>query len=140
MSLRTEVIHKWLRLGFKSISILNSLCWVPSLLLFISLLRRHCKGIHIVQMGRPRFWEVRVIFIRITVVSSLSCVWLFCDPMDCNLPCPFVHHISQTRILEFHFHLQGPSRPKDQTHVLCIGECLLYHCAAWESLHSHSWK
>ena len=34
------------------------------------------------------------------VVHSLSCVQLFCNPMDCSLPGSSVHGISQVRILE----------------------------------------
>ena len=33
--------------------------------------------------------------------QSLSCVWLFCDPMDCSLPGSSVYGISQARILEW---------------------------------------
>ena len=35
------------------------------------------------------------------VVQSLSHVWLFCYPMDCNPPGSSVHGISQARILEW---------------------------------------
>ena len=34
------------------------------------------------------------------VLWSLSCVWIFFDPMDCILPGSSVHGISQARILE----------------------------------------
>ena len=34
------------------------------------------------------------------VVSLLNCVWLFCDPVDCSLPCSFIQEISQARIQE----------------------------------------
>ena len=34
-------------------------------------------------------------------VSSLSCVRLFCDSMNCSPPCSSVHGISQIRILEW---------------------------------------
>ena len=30
-----------------------------------------------------------------------------CDPMDCSLPCSSVHGISQARVLNYHFLLQG---------------------------------
>ena len=33
--------------------------------------------------------------------QSLSCVWLFCDPMDCSPPGSSVHGISQAGILEW---------------------------------------
>ena len=35
------------------------------------------------------------------VVQSLNCVWLFCDPMDCNLLGSSVRGISQASILEW---------------------------------------
>ena len=35
------------------------------------------------------------------VVHLLSCVWLFCDPMDCSPSGSSVHGISQARILEW---------------------------------------
>ena len=35
------------------------------------------------------------------VVQSLSCVWLFCDPIDCSQPGSSVHGSSQVRILEW---------------------------------------
>ena len=32
--------------------------------------------------------------IFVVVVQSLSCVWLFCDPMDCSMPCfPVLHNL-----------------------------------------------
>ena len=37
----------------------------------------------------------------VVVWSLLSCVWLFCDPMDCSPPGSSVHGISQVRILEW---------------------------------------
>ena len=41
-------------------------------------------------------------------VQSLSCVWFFCDPMDCSWPGSSVHGVFQARILEWvcHFLLQ----------------------------------
>ena len=55
-------------------------------------------------------------------VWSLSCVRLFCDPMDCSLPGSSVHGILQARILEWVAipFSRGSSRPKDQTQVSCI--------------------
>ena len=35
------------------------------------------------------------------VVQSLSHVWHFCNPMDCNPPGSSVHEISQARMLEW---------------------------------------
>ena len=37
----------------------------------------------------------------VAVVWLLSCVWLFCDPMDCSPLSTFVCGISQARILEW---------------------------------------
>ena len=36
-----------------------------------------------------------------TAAYTLSCFWLFCDPMDCSLPGFSVHGISLARILEW---------------------------------------
>ena len=40
-------------------------------------------------------------FILMVVVYLLSCVWLFCDPMDYSPPGFSVHGISQARTLEW---------------------------------------
>ena len=66
----------------------------------------------------------------------LSCVWLFCDPMDCNLPSSSVHGIFQTRILEWVAisSSRGSSQPRDGTCRSCIGRRVLYHWATWEAL------
>ena len=37
----------------------------------------------------------------IVVVQLLSCVWLFCEPMDCSPPGSSVHGLPQARILEW---------------------------------------
>ena len=52
-------------------------------------------------------WQMRFIDFILTyvkvllfvVVYSLSCIQLFCDPIDCGLPGSSVHGISQARIL-----------------------------------------
>ena len=51
-----------------------------------------------------------------------SCPTL-CDPMDCSLPGSSVHEILQARILEWVAisFSRGPSQPRDQTRVSCIG-------------------
>ena len=68
------------------------------------------------------------------VVYSLSCVWLFCDLMDCSLPGSSVHGISQARILEWVAvsFSRGSSRPRDQTLISCIGRWIYFHWATWE--------
>ena len=54
-----------------------------------------------------------------------------------------VHEPSQARILEraaISFS-QGSSRPRDQSHVPCIGRQILYHWATWEAfmwLYTHT--
>ena len=74
-----------------------------------------------------------------------SCSTLF-DPMGCNPPGSSVHGLFQTRILDYHFFLQGifipplphphsphslPA-PKDQTCISLIGRQILYHWATRE--------
>ena len=56
------------------------------------------------------------------VVYSLSCVRLFCDPMDCSPPESFVHGIFQARILEWVVisFSRGSSWPRDQICIFCI--------------------
>ena len=39
--------------------------------------------------------------IKVVVIYLLSCVHLFCDPMNYSLPGSSVHGISQARILEW---------------------------------------
>ena len=62
----------------------------------------------------------------------LSCVWLFCNPMDCSLPGYSVHGIFQARIVEWVAisFSRGSSWPRDRTHissVSCAGRQILYH-------------
>ncbi|KAB0347695.1 hypothetical protein FD754_012552 [Muntiacus muntjak] len=54
--------------------------------------------------------------------------------MDCSPPGSSVHGILQARILEWVAIplSRGPSRPRDQTHISCIGRQVLYHCTTWE--------
>jgi len=61
-------------------------------------------------------------------------VWLFCDPMDCSLPCSPVHGISQARILEWVAidFSRGSSQPRDWTHISCLGRQILYPWATRE--------
>ena len=69
------------------------------------------------------------------VVQSLSCVRLFCDPVDYSLPGSSVHGISQARTLEWvaiSFSM-GSSQSRDWTWVSCIDGWILYHCTTRES-------
>ena len=57
----------------------------------------------------------------ILLFSLLSCVWLFCDPMDCSPPGSSVHGIFQASILEWIAipFSRGSSWPRDRTWVSC---------------------
>ena len=61
------------------------------------------------------------------VLVAKSC-WTLCDPIDCNPPGSSVHGILQARILEWVVipFSRGSSRPRDQTHVSCIGRRVVY--------------
>ena len=76
-------------------------------------------------------------------VCIISHVWLFVTPMDCMWPARLlsVHGIFQARILEWVTvsYSRGSSWPRDWTDVSCVswfGRQGLWHCAAWETLHS----
>ena len=52
----------------------------------------------------------------------LSRVHLFCDPMDYSPLGSSIQGISQARILEWAISFsRGSSRPRDQTHISCVG-------------------
>ena len=59
----------------------------------------------------------RSLRVRIILIYSLSCVWLFCDPMDYSPPGSSVHGISQAKRLKWVAisFSRGCSWPKDQT-------------------------
>ena len=67
--------------------------------------------------------------------QSLQSWPTLCNPMDYILPDSSVHGILQARILEWVAvpSTRGSSPPRDQTHVSCIGGCVLYHWATWET-------
>ena len=71
----------------------------------------------------------------------LSCVWLFCNPMDCSPPGSCVHGVLQARILEWVAisSSRGSSWPRDQTHISCIGRMVLY-CWATREAHIYLYK
>ena len=56
-----------------------------------------------------------------------SCLTL-CNPMDCSLPSPSIHGISQARIWECVaiFSSRGSSQPRNQTCISCISRRVLY--------------
>ena len=57
------------------------------------------------------------------------------DPMDCSLPGSSFHGIFQARVLEWvaTAFSRGSSRPRDWTHISCIGRWVLYHWATREA-------
>ena len=57
--------------------------------------------------------------------------------MDCSPPGFSVHEIFQAIILEWVAisYPRGSSRPRDQTHISCIGRQILYRWATREALH-----
>ena len=70
----------------------------------------------------------QTVLLTVPLVVVLSSVQL-CHPTDYSPPDPSVHGVSQARILEWVVisFSRGSSRPKDQTHVSCIGRRILYH-------------
>ena len=70
------------------------------------------------------FWKKKCnsFLVIIVVVYSLSCVWLFCDTMDCRSPSSSVHGILQPRIVEWVAisFSPGSSQPRDWTHMSCL--------------------
>ena len=75
-------------------------------------------------------------FVVVIYSSSLSHVSLFCDPPPpgCIPPGFSVLVIFKTRIVENSFS-RGSSRPRNSTHVSCIGRQILYHCSHQGSLY-----
>ena len=57
------------------------------------------------------------------------------DPMDCSPPGSSVRGVFQSRILEWVIisFCRGSLRPRDWTHIFCIGRWILYHWATWEA-------
>ena len=76
---------------------------------------------------------------RCCCLVAKSCPTL-CDPMDCNPPGSSVHGIAQARILEcvaISFS-RGSSRPRNWTHISCIGRRILYPLNHQGSLSLHN--
>ena len=72
-------------------------------------------------------------------VCMLSCVGLFCNPMDCCPPGSSILGNIQARIMEWVAisFSRGSSQPRDQIYVLCISRQILYLWAIWEA-HSNT--
>ena len=68
----------------------------------------------------------------------LSCVWLFCDPMDCSPPGSSVHGTFRARIMKqvaIPFSRES-SQPRDWTRISCVScihRWILYHWTTWEA-------
>ena len=76
---------------------------------------------------------------QVVVVESLSCVQLFCDPMDCSPPGTTAHGISHARTLEWVTisSFRGSSQPRYRTCISCgsyIGRWILHRGVTWEAL------
>ena len=71
--------------------------------------------------------------------QSLSCVRLFCDPLECRLPGSSVQGFSQQEYwsgLLFPPPGDGSPWPRDQTCISCICWWILYHWATREAFFS----
>ena len=71
----------------------------------------------------------------VVVVWLLSCVWPFCNSMDCRLPGSSVYGIFQVGIMELvdiSFSKEF-SWARDLTQISCIGRQILYHWASREA-------
>ena len=82
------------------------------------------------------------IYVKWSVVcvcpQSLSCVWLFFDPMEGSLPSSSDHGVFQARILErvAISSSRGSSQSRDRTWVSCVscnGRWIIYHWPNWEA-------
>ena len=77
-------------------------------------------------------------FITVCVCAQwLSCIWLFCNPIDCSLPDSSDHGIFQARIVErvAFSYSRGSSWSRAWTHVSfisCVVRKSLYHCTTWQ--------
>ena len=69
------------------------------------------------------------------VVLVVQSYQTLCDPMNCSPPGSSVHGISEASILEWaaSSSSKGSSRPRDWTHISCIGRQIVYHCTHWEA-------
>ena len=77
----------------------------------------------------------------IFLFKSLGHLQLFYDPMDRSPQGSYVYGISQATILEWVAisFSGGSSRPRDRTHISCVGRKILYHWATREAL-SSTWE
>ena len=111
------------------------------------------KGFHKAEAPLAQLWNTAspaflaqspniYIYLKCTAVcvcpQSLSCVWLFFDPMEGSLPSSSDHGIFQARILErvAISSSRGSSQSRDRTWVSCvscIGRWIIYHWANWEA-------
>ena len=70
-------------------------------------------------------------------VCILSCVQLFCDPMDYSLPGSSVHGILKARILEWVVisFSRGSSQPRDWTCISCISALAGRFLTSWATIY-----
>ena len=74
------------------------------------------------QEIKERKLIINEIMKNVYACCCFSCVWLFCNPMDCSLPGSSVHGLPQASILEWVAILfsRGSSLPPDLTWVFGI--------------------
>ena len=84
----------------------------------------HVHGAHHLSQEHQVYWYI---YIYICCLVSRSYPTL-CNPINCSPPDSSDHGISQARILEWVAisFSGGSSRPKDGTHISCIGKWILY--------------
>ena len=85
------------------------------------------------------------LWIVVVVFQSISCVQLFCDPMDCTPPASSVHGISQAKNTRVgcHFLLHGIFPTQGSNPCTCIDRWILHHWATrlgfWNTYtHTHT--
>ena len=95
----------------------------------------HCVEGSLKGWQKGKFSKDRMDMRECVCAHWLSRVQLFCKLMDCSLPGSYVHEILQATTLEWVAisFSRGSSRPRDGTHVSCIGRWILYHWATREA-------
>ena len=103
-----------------------------------------CLSIHALQVGSSvcfsRFHTCVLIYGIIALYCTmLSCIRLFCDPMDCCPPGSSLHGIFRNTGVGCRFLPKGSSPPRDHdphSCTSCIDRWILYHCTTWEALNN----
>ena len=118
------------------------------MLLFTPEKAPHVSGLTQFKPALPKDLSVCHLFQQITnpfehkSCAVLNCVWLFATPWTaCSLPGSSVHGNFQARILEWLVisSSRGPSWPRDQTHISCIGRQILYQSKSLAERFEHEY-